>query len=86
MVVARKKLGSEEQTRKRVSYSVANGSQARQNYRYEKMQDDKIQVDSDCGDGENIKCVVPPNRNRIKYTSISQSKAYDYNAIIFNLS
>lgn len=44
-----------------------------------------MEVNSDCGDGDSIKCFIPPLKNKIKFTSISQSKATDYNAIIFNL-
>lgn len=44
-----------------------------------------MEVTSDCGDGDNIKCFVPAMRAKIKYASTSQSKASDYNAIIFNL-
>lgn len=48
---------------------------------------DRIEVISDCGDGDNIRCVIPVLKNKIRYgaTSTSQSRASDYNAIIFNL-
>ncbi len=48
-------------------------------------QRDRIQVTSDCGDGDNIRCVIPILKNKIRYTATSQSRASDYNAIIFNL-
>ena len=44
-----------------------------------------MEVNSDCEDGDNIRCIIPAPRNRIRYTATSQSKAYDYNSVIFNL-
>ncbi len=43
-----------------------------------------MEVISDCGDGDNMKCFIPSGK-KVKYASMSQSKAADYNAIIFNL-
>lgn len=64
---------------------MANQLAEARKHRYAQDDGDRIEVTSDCGDGENIKYVIPSNRLRVRYSSTSHSKASDYNAIMFNL-
>ena len=48
--------------------------------------DNKIEVKSDCGDGEALRLVVPVGKERTKIASFSSAhkRSVNYNPIIFN--